>query len=237
MPAAQTTIVVTRDLLRHPPIFPPSLRIPIRVVSGVFGGGYVKVARFGAAPVRVHWTTPVGAFFFCGLFTEVAFAPAAWIAFFFLVLVHELGHAVLARRFGMRVTSIDVHGLGGMCRLSGQTSDVNRAKIAWGGVVAQALLLVATALAAPTHSGSHAVGQIVQTWTAVNVLVIAFNLLPFRGLDGAEAWLLFRWRNVRHYGRQTALEAKKRKLEKKLERLEGGAAGTRSKRDDRSMLN
>jgi Zn-dependent protease len=203
------------------------------------GRGYLRVARFRDAPVRVHWTTPIGAFFFCGSLLGVGFVPAAWIAFVFLVIVHELGHAVLVRRYGLRVLSVDVHGLGGACQWVGQTSDVNRAKIAWGGIVAQALLLVATTLVAPVVPPNPAVGQIVQTWTAVNLLVMAFNLLPLRGLDGAEAWTLFRWRNVRGFGRRAALEAKKRRLEQELKRLE--AEATRSEhepnRDDRSMLN
>lgn len=49
--------------------------------------------------------------------------------------------------------------------------------------------------------------------------------------------MLFRRRNVRRFGRHTALEAKKRKLKEELERLEREARGGHSKRDDRSMLN
>lgn len=203
------------------------------------GGGYFRVARFRDAPVRLHWTTPLGGFVFCGSVLGVAFVPAAWVAFVFLVLVHELGHAVLVRRYGLRVLSVDVHGLGGVCRWAGQTSDVNRAKIAWGGIVAQALLLVATTLVAPVVPPNPAVGQIVQTWTAVNLLVMAFNLLPLRGLDGEEAWTLFRWRNVRGFGRRAALEGKKRRLEEELKRLEARSTGRdpTAKGDDRSMLN
>lgn len=234
---------VGRPVLTHPGARPTSWLVPRfatgytwKTVARQGSGGYFTVARFGAAPVRLHWTTPLGAFFFCGVFLGTAYAPAGWAAFLVLILVHELGHAVLARRFGLRVVSVDLHGLGGMCRLSGETSDLRRAQIAWGGVGAQALLLVATALLAPTNASSPAIAQIVQTWTGVNVLIIAFNLLPFGGLDGAEAWMLFRWRNVRRFGRRTALEGKRRKLEEELARVEREATA-RTKGEDRSMLN
>ncbi len=112
--------------------------------------GYLRVARFRGSPVRVHWTTPVGALVFCGTVLGFGFAPAAWGAFVVLLLVHELGHAVVVRRCGLPVRSVDIHGLGGICRYEGHPGEVDRAKIAWGGVVAQALLLVATALLRPS---------------------------------------------------------------------------------------
>jgi Zn-dependent protease len=152
------------------------------------------------------------------------FVPAAWAAFVVLILVHEIGHAVLVRRYGLSVLSIDVHGAGGVCRWAGHASEVDRAKIAWGGVVAQALLLVATTLMAPVAPSHPLVLQVVQTWTATNVLVIALNLLPVRPFDGAEAWTLFRWRNLRGWGRRASLEARKRKIEQELKRLEKGDA-------------
>jgi stage IV sporulation protein FB len=205
------------------------------------GWGYFRVGRFRGAPVRIHWTTPIGAFLFSGMIFGAAFAPAAWAAFVVLVLVHEIGHAVIVRRCGLAVLSIDVHGAGGVCRWSGHASDVNRAKIAWGGVVAQTLLLVATTLVAPVAPSHPLVGQVVQTWTATNLLMIALNLLPVRGLDGAEAWTLFRWRNVRALGKRASLEAKRRRVEHELKALEaelrGPGGGRGRKTDDDSMIN
>jgi Zn-dependent protease len=70
----------------------------------------------------------------------------------------------------------------------------------------------------------------------VNVLVMIFNLLPVRGLDGAEAWTLFRWRNVRGVAKRTALEARKRQVEAELKKL-GARGDGGSGSDDRSMMN
>ena len=72
-------------------------------------GGYFRIGRFGGAPVRIHWSAPIGAFAFCGF----GFFPGAWAAFLLLILIHELGHAIMVRSFGLHVVSVDVHGLGG----------------------------------------------------------------------------------------------------------------------------
>ena len=60
--------------------------------------------------------------------------------FFLLILIHEMGHAVLVRRVGLHAVSIDVHGFGGQCRYAGYPDPLQRSIVAWGGVLAQALL-------------------------------------------------------------------------------------------------
>lgn len=159
-------------------------------------GGWIHVGSYRGAPVRIHWSTPIGAFVLTGL----AFVPGAWVGFLLLVLVHELGHAVLVRRFRLSVLSIDVHGLGGVCRWSGSATDRQRAIIAWGGVLGQAVLLVAALLAAPLFgpSTSPFFRELRESLIATNLTLMAINLLPVPPLDGAAAWSLFRWRRSRH---------------------------------------
>lgn len=152
-------------------------------------GGYFKLGRFGGAPVRLHWSAPLGAFAFCGF----SFVPGAWGAFLLLILMHELGHAFLVRRFGLALVSVDVHGLGGLCQWSGTTTPTRRALIAWGGVFGQAILLVIglvlrSALPSPHNMYlDQALGCLVMT----NLMMMGINLLPIPGFDGAEAWRLF----------------------------------------------
>lgn len=159
--------------------------------------GYLRLFVFRGAPVRVHWTMPLGAFVFGGL----TFAPVFWVAFLVLILVHEVGHAVFVRRLGHRVLAIDVTGLGGVCRWSGHASSFHRGLIAWGGVTAQAALLLATLVV------TGIVGSPVTTWGAqlthafitTNLWLMALNLIPAHPFDGAEAWPVARtlWRRMR----------------------------------------
>ena len=151
-------------------------------------GGYLAIGRWRGAPVRLHWTLPIGAL----VFGQGRFVPGFWLGFFLLVFVHELGHAVLVRRAGHGVVSIDIHALGGMCRWSGEPTAIDRARIAWGGVLAQAVAFAvasaAIALAGPPEGAFS--GQLAAAFTVTNVWLMAINLLPVAPLDGGEAWKL-----------------------------------------------
>lgn len=158
--------------------------------ASMFDRGYLTLGRVHGIPIRVHWTMPVGALIFGGL----RFAPAFWLGFFVLVLAHELGHAWFVRRYRHHVLAVEVTGFGGLCRWSGRASPYERAVIAWGGVVAQGLLLIVAAalLAAFGPARSVWTAELAHVFTRTNLWLIALNLLPLPPLDGAEAWPLAR---------------------------------------------
>jgi stage IV sporulation protein FB len=154
-----------------------------------FQGGYLTLGRWGAAPVRVHWTLPLGAFFF----GHLQWVPGFWLGFFLVILIHEMGHAFVVLRQRARVLAIEVHGIGGVCRWTGDVSAVGRARIAWGGVQAQFFALLA-ALGARQLFGpppSAFTAELLEAFTTTNILIIGLNLIPVPPLDGAEAWKLF----------------------------------------------
>jgi len=156
----------------------------------MFETGYWTVARLRGAPIRLHWTVPVEAVLFSGL----RFAPAFWLAFFGLILLHELGHAAVVRYFRHRVHAIDVTGFGGLCHWSGTATPIERAAIAWGGVLAQVVVLGATLglLAVFGPPPNLWTAEVADVFVRTNIWLIALNLLPVPPLDGAEAWPLFR---------------------------------------------
>ncbi|HMR10449.1 MAG TPA: hypothetical protein PKA88_31950, partial [Polyangiaceae bacterium] len=102
--------------------------------------GYLTLFSMRGASLRLHWSLPLGMLVFGGL----RVAPAFWLGFFLLVLIHELGHAFVVKAYGHRVLSVDVTGFGGLCRWSGSASVMERGLIAWNGVLAQAVLLTIT---------------------------------------------------------------------------------------------
>ncbi|MBN8614652.1 MAG: hypothetical protein J0L92_28895 [Deltaproteobacteria bacterium] len=157
--------------------------------------GYVQVASFRGIPIRAHWTMP----FLCLLWSGLRFAPGAWIGAVFVVLLHELGHAYLARRYRLQVMEVMLHGLGGHCAYVGEPTDWQRSIVASGGVLAQAILLAITlpvqiALAASVASGGPSppdfVWDLLYAWTWSNAAIAVFNLLPIGRLDGTEIWKL-----------------------------------------------
>jgi stage IV sporulation protein FB len=183
--------------------------------------GWWTVARFRGAPIRLHWTLPLGAF----AMGRFEFLPAFWLAFALLILIHELGHALLVVRYGLGLSEIAVHGAGGFCRHDHSGSRFQGAAVAWGGVLAQlvALLVTYALLFAFGEPSSRHLALFAYVFTSTNLWIMAFNLLPIEPLDGATAWPLLRmWWDKRrqnvpartHWGQKSSVERELRNLEK-----------------------
>jgi stage IV sporulation protein FB len=156
--------------------------------------GYFRVGRLAGVDLRLHWSVPVGAL----VFGSLRFEPLLWLAFLAVIGVHELGHALLIKAVlspaeGNRITGIDVTGYGGQCRFRGRADALEHALIAWGGVLAQAVLLIGTLLIVSTfgHATSHTGSLVEHAFIEINLWIAGINLLPFAPLDGARAWRVF----------------------------------------------
>jgi Zn-dependent protease len=151
--------------------------------------GYFRIGTVAGVDLRLHWSVPVGAL----VFGSLRFEPILWLAFMGVIVVHELGHALLVKSIGFRITGVDLTGFGGHCRFRGKADPLDHALIAWGGVLAQAALLLGTLLVvsfAGRATGS--AGSLVQhAFIEINLWIMGMNLLPFAPLDGARAWRLF----------------------------------------------
>jgi stage IV sporulation protein FB len=155
----------------------------------MFGSGYLNLGRVAGARVRAHWTLPVGALVFGGGRLSLGY----FAGFVLLVLVHEVGHAVVVRQRGHHATSLELHGMGGLCRWRGDPTALDVAWIAWGGVLAEALLFLATlgATAVFGMPSERFFAELVSAFIWTNLWMLGINLLPIPPLDGAEAWKLF----------------------------------------------
>ncbi len=85
--------------------------------------GSISFGRLAGASLRLHWSAIlVATLLAMGLATSesdlgVLAASIGVVAFFASILGHELAHALVARRFGVATTSIDLWALGGVARL------------------------------------------------------------------------------------------------------------------------
>lgn len=159
--------------------------------------GWWTLGRVRGAPIRVHWTLLLGAL----VWSRFQILPAFWVGFALLILIHELGHALVVVRYGLGLSEIAIHGAGGYCRHAQAGSRFQEALVAWGGVLAQLALyavvqLLLLMIGPPT---SRHVGLLVYVFTDINLWIAALNLIPFEPLDGAKAWPLLgmlatRWR-------------------------------------------
>lgn len=153
-----------------------------------FSNGYVTVGSWDGVPVRIHWTTPVAAF----VLGAGHWAPRFWLAYALVVLTHEVGHALMVRRVGGAVASIDATGWGGHCEWSGDPTSFEDALVAGGGVLAHALLFVAVGLLYVVFGYPHSewVREFIAALLGLNLFILLLNLLPIAPLDGARAWPL-----------------------------------------------
>lgn len=121
-------------------------------------------------------------------------APAAYglglasaLLLFAGVLAHELGHALVARRRGVRIEEIDLWLLGGVARMSGQPRRaVDELAFAAAGpavTLVLALLCGGLAVALPASSPD-ALRALLDYLFFVNAAILALNLLPAFPLDG-----------------------------------------------------
>lgn len=137
-------------------------------------------------PIYAHLTLPIG----LALASQFAWQPYTWLGVIVIILVHEAGHAVLLRRYRLPVLGIVLHGFGGECRTVSWMTPWQETVVAWGGVLAQFLLLVVVTTIGKLGFVPRAflASDFYFALTAVNFLTAVFNLLPFGGLDGRRAW-------------------------------------------------
>jgi Zn-dependent protease/predicted transcriptional regulator len=127
--------------------------------------------------------------------TYVVMAVVAAVLFFASLLLHELGHAVQARREGMEIDGITLWLFGGVARFKGQFPSAGaefRIAIA-GPLVTLVLGLAFVGLAIATRFSEPADG--VAAWLGyINLLLLVFNLLPALPLDGGRVLRSILWR-------------------------------------------
>jgi Zn-dependent protease len=161
-----------------------------------------QVAKWRGVPINVHATILLAIPFLAMFSHSFTYALLAFPAFVFLMLVHELGHAWVVQRVGTRALGIELHAMHGLCRYERPYYETDEFLIAWGGVAAQAVVLVvAWPLGWLLRFLPWPVAELLRpTFTMLvwsNLLIIFLNLLPVPGLDGAKAWRMvpvwFRW--------------------------------------------
>jgi Zn-dependent protease len=156
------------------------------------------IARLFGSEIRIHVT-------FFLLLAWIAIAhyqqggpPAAVegvafiLALFGCVVAHEFGHALAARRYGIKTPDITLLPIGGLARLermpekSGQEIVVALAGPAVNVVIALGLLLgmVASGMALPWEETRDVADLFVGRVLVANVVLCLFNLLPAFPMDG-----------------------------------------------------
>jgi Zn-dependent protease len=152
--------------------------------------------------------------------TAYLVAVASVLSFFASLILHELGHALVARHNGLPVAGIDLWALGGMTRSGEPETPGVEFRIAVAGPLVTLAVIVVCSLAgqlttnsshffeaALAKGGVHATPAIVWlSWVAtINALVLVFNLIPAFPLDGGKILHALIWRRSGDRNRATAV--------------------------------
>jgi Zn-dependent protease/CBS domain-containing protein len=158
--------------------------------------GSVGTVKIFGVPVRLHFTFVLLLVFliFIGLGGSQSGASTAVyiVALFASVLLHELGHALVARHFGIRTVEIVMFPIGGVSRPERQPKPGEELWVALSGPLVN-LGLAAVLLAwVSLHSGILILDELrrpsdanlLQRIGVGNLLLGLFNLLPAYPMDG-----------------------------------------------------
>ena len=150
-------------------------------------------------------------------------AVVSAIAFFGSILLHELGHAVVANRRGIPITEITLWLFGGVARMSKDSdSPGTEFKIAAAGPAVTLVLatlcigigVVAAganefwqAMLVDSDAGTSGLLAMVAWLASINILVLVFNLIPAFPLDGGRIARAVAWKVTGDRNRATRFAA------------------------------
>ena len=161
-----------------------------------------QIARLFGIPVKLHWT--FGLMLIYVYFIAASNGGAVgwyflfFAALFFCVVLHEFGHALTARRFGVETQDIILSPIGGIARL--QRLPDKPMQEFWVAIAGPAVNVVILLLIGPWFLGysladildpvEPAAGLNINAGTfwayvfLLNVMLVLFNLLPAFPMDG-----------------------------------------------------
>lgn len=140
--------------------------------------GYFKLAQVGGSELLMHWSLPAG-----GVIVA-AFVHAnteKWVYFCFayliLVIIHEAGHVLAAIALRLKIFTVEISGVGGLCRFERPRRVRHSVFVYIAGLLAQALVFLVTlayidVFGSPAHAFADA---IVFTFTFVNAVMFTIN--------------------------------------------------------------
>ena len=190
----------------------------------MFGGG-VRIGQLAGIPISIHplWlvivaliTWSLGASYYPDEVSGISSAAAyglgllSALLLFASILLHELGHALVARRYGVEIEGIQLWLLGGVAQMKGSShrpEEELRFALAGPGVTTFIALVFGLAALALPASAPDALVALLAYQAMVNSAILVFNLLPAFPLDGGRVLRSLFWRRTGSVAQATSAAA------------------------------
>lgn len=153
----------------------------------------IRLGRIFGIPITIHWSLLLLAGWYVtsgfnegGI--EMAFSRIGVpVAVFASVLLHELGHVLVARGYGIGTKSINLSPLGGIAFLDRYPEKPGaRAAVALGGPAVSLALALVFAVVALSGYEDYGLATPSGTLFLVNAILLIFNMLPIHPMDGGQ---------------------------------------------------
>ena len=136
------------------------------------------------------------------------------LTIFMCVILHEFGHALMARRYNIRTRDIILLPIGGVARLEKLPTDpLQELWVAIAGMAGNIVIVMAlfvwlklTASLEPLETLTLTTGPFLERVLAVNILMVVFNMIPAFPMDGGRV-LLALLATRKEHGRATQIAA------------------------------
>jgi Zn-dependent protease len=149
----------------------------------------MHLSTVAGIPIRLHWSflALVGVIGAAGMVGAGPVGLAASLfgvaALFGSVALHELGHAMTARHYGIRTAHITLYPFGGIAAIERMPSDPGQElAIALAGPAVNFALVTVFGWAGAMSSGLPA--EILEVFASMNLIMGLFNLIPAFPMDG-----------------------------------------------------
>lgn len=146
-----------------------------------------KIGRFFGIDVSLHWTLLIFVSYFAisAPFGSPFFSATLMCAVFGCVLLHEFGHSLTARQFGIETSSIVLLPIGGVASLNSIPRDPTKEFwIAIAGPLVNVVIAAGLYVTQPLFYTLPSLAQWMESLLVINIGLVLFNLLPAFPMDG-----------------------------------------------------
>ena len=193
---------------------------------GTMFGGDLKIGRLAGIPISIHplWllivaliTWSLGSTYYPDQVSGIAPAAAyglglaSALLLFASILLHELGHAIVARRYGVEIEGIELWLLGGVAKMKGsahRASEELRFALAGPAVTVVIAVVFGLAVLALPASTPDAVIALLAYQALINAAILVFNMMPAFPLDGGRVLRAILWQRSGSIERATTSAAR-----------------------------